>query len=100
MTREEAVKTLQELLRETNDSWYEETYKMAIEALQDDWIPFNDDSAVPNYEVMCQDRHENMMLGYAWVDNYGIWMCEDDNTIMDDVVAWRPLPKPYKESEQ
>lgn len=100
MTREEAVKTLQELLRETNDSWYEETYKMAIEALQDDWTPFSDDNVVPNYEVMCQDRHENMMLGYVWIDNYGIWMCEDDNTIMDDVVAWRPLPKPYKESEQ
>ena len=33
MTREEAIKTLQELWRETNDSWYEEAYDMAIEAL-------------------------------------------------------------------
>ena len=34
MTREEAIKTLRELWRETNDSWYQEVYDMAIEALQ------------------------------------------------------------------
>lgn len=34
MTREEAIKTLRELWRETNDHWYEETYSMAIEALE------------------------------------------------------------------
>ena len=33
MKREEAIKTLKELWRETNDQWYEETYAMAIEAL-------------------------------------------------------------------
>lgn len=34
MTREDAIKTLYELRRETNDTWYEEVYNMAIEALQ------------------------------------------------------------------
>lgn len=34
VTREAAIKTLKELWRETNDQWYEETYAMAIEALQ------------------------------------------------------------------
>ena len=34
MTREEAIKTLRELRRETNDSWYENVYDMAIDALQ------------------------------------------------------------------
>lgn len=34
MTREEAIKTLRELWRETNDTWYEEVYNMAIEALK------------------------------------------------------------------
>lgn len=42
MTRNEAIKTLQELWRETNDSWYEEVFKMAMEALRDkpkgEWI--------------------------------------------------------------
>lgn len=66
---------------------------------QDDWIPLDDDSAAPGYKVICQDRYENMMLGYAWVDEYGIWVCEDDNEMMDDVIAYRPLPAPYKENK-
>ena len=39
MNKEVAIKTLQELWRETNDSWYEEVYKMAIEALSADAVP-------------------------------------------------------------
>ena len=35
MTKAEAIKTLRELWRETNDSWYEEAYNMAIEALEE-----------------------------------------------------------------
>lgn len=35
MTREDAIKTISELKRETNDSWYEEVYGMAIEALNE-----------------------------------------------------------------
>ena len=41
MNKEVAIKTLRELWRETNDSWYEEVYKMAIEALSErtgEWI--------------------------------------------------------------
>jgi len=42
ITREEAIKTLHELWRETNDSWYEEVFRMAIEALSErptgEWI--------------------------------------------------------------
>lgn len=34
MTRKDAIKTLRELWRETNNPWYEEVYNMAIEALQ------------------------------------------------------------------
>ena len=36
MTRKDAIKTLRELWRETNNPWYEEVYNMAIEALQAD----------------------------------------------------------------
>ena len=43
MTRKDAIKTLRELWRETNNPWYEEVYNMAIEALsaeaiQGEWI--------------------------------------------------------------
>lgn len=33
MDNQEAIKTLRELRRETNDSWYEAVYDMAISAL-------------------------------------------------------------------
>ena len=36
MTKEDAIKTLKELWRETNDPWYEEVYNMAINALEAD----------------------------------------------------------------
>ena len=36
MRIEEAIKTLKELWRETNDPWYEEVYNMAIKALEAD----------------------------------------------------------------
>lgn len=108
MTREEAIRHIRDVIAENNSikpnivtfEQEKEALYIAIEALQDDWIPVNNDSVVPNHEVICQDRYGNMMLGYAWVDEYGIWVCEDDNTMMDDVIAWRPLPKPYKEIEQ
>ena len=35
VTRKEAIKTLRELWRETNDSWYEEVFNMAIDALSE-----------------------------------------------------------------
>ena len=34
MDNREAIKTLRELRRETNDSWYEEVYDMAVSALE------------------------------------------------------------------
>lgn len=34
MKIEDAIKTLKELRRETNDPWYEEAYNMAIKALE------------------------------------------------------------------
>lgn len=42
MTKKEAIKTLRELWRETNDSWYENVYDMAIEALQTDLVQCKD----------------------------------------------------------
>ena len=39
MNNQEAIKTLRELRRETNDSWYEEVYDIAISALQEQDVP-------------------------------------------------------------
>lgn len=58
MTREEAIKTLRELWRETYDSWYESVYVMAIEALQrEDRFLKSMDTNEPLYTevVRCKD---------------------------------------------
>lgn len=68
VTREEAIKTLKELWRETNDSWYEETYKMAIEALQaeqEDEPIFYDEDDYWNGRVLAHDK----LINASWVIN-------------------------------
>lgn len=57
MNKEVAIKTLRELWRETNDSWYEEVYKMAIEALQTNVVRCKD----------CKHRDEKCGMGeHRW----------------------------------
>lgn len=111
MTREEAIKTLRELWRETNDPWYEEVYNMAIEALQTEvvegWIPCGE--RLPKAEDMYQppeQRYLCQLEAYGerkfcvlsrlkgavspfW-DWYGVAVHDSE------VTAWMPLPEPYK----
>lgn len=53
MKREEAIKTLNELLRETNDPWYEGVYNMAIEALKEQKIS----NELQEYAYECGYEH-------------------------------------------
>jgi hypothetical protein len=59
MTREEAIKTLHELWRETNDSWYEEVFRMAIKALsvnaaQGEWQKVEEQPYFrKHYDIVC-----------------------------------------------
>lgn len=123
MTRQEAIKTLQELWRETNDPWYEETYNMAIKALEQEpkWIP------VSWHEITEEERIENgypkdwavlidcempsdeqeilVITRYGTVDKDVCYMdgefsLDSGYDWIDDIVAWMPLPEPYKESEE
>ena len=50
MTKEDAIKTLKELWRETNDSWYEEVYNMAINALEADRKTENSSEKPNNFD--------------------------------------------------
>lgn len=78
MTREEAIKTLQELWRETNDSWYEETYNMAIEALKQS----------PNAMQLLDDG--TLKIKVANVLDIKRVMVMDDNVIYDAYYPDRP----------
>ena len=80
MTRKDAIKTLRELWRETNNPWYEEVYNMAIEALSDrtgEWI-FNPKDAI---ELMftkpkCSKCGFESSDGGNYCPNCGAKMCK------------------------
>lgn len=78
MTKDEAIKTLRELWRETNDSWYEEVYKMAIEALKQ-----------PSNATQLLDDG-TLKVKVANVSDIKRVMVMDDNTIYDSYYPDRP----------
>ena len=57
MTKEDAIKTLKELWRETNDPWYEEVYNMAINALEADRKTENSSEKPNNCDTCGTPKH-------------------------------------------
>lgn len=130
MTREEAIAELNVLHERLSnpkdcedgcysweDGWYVEAIDMAIKALQDDWIPVSE--RLPNAEecpMDCMVTRKSKFVGnyvdMAVAEANGTWTHEDWKAItLDgkatcistrdaDIIAWRPLPAPYKESEE
>ena len=111
MTREEAIaelSVLHERLSNPKDyedgcySWkdgrYVEALDMAIEALQDDWIPVNERLPMVGEDVLfCDNR---------WVEEGclrmdGDWWMFRWSAVQpkEKIIAWKPLPEPYKESD-
>lgn len=96
MTREEAIDELQDLRNEVynedSDGYiYAKAIDMAIEALQDDWIPVSEKmpEEYDQYLCYCGD-------GYCyvyWLDNEP-WV---ERALADEeIIAWQPLPEPYE----
>ena len=78
MNKNEAIKTLKELWRETNDQWYEETYTMAIEALsaeavQGEWghMVADGEDGSHWYEYECSHCGEVVLRPYNFCPNCG-----------------------------
>lgn len=109
MTREDAIKTLKELWRETNDHWYEEVYSMAIKALEavssadrpQGWIPCSEKlpsekDYIGDVVIWCTDKS---IVGVGWYyESTKSWATIDDTfpPILGKVIAWMPLPKPWE----
>ena len=104
MNKQEAIKTLREWRGRMADHGvpdFGEKYKalgMAIEALQDDWIPVSE--RVPEksgyYIVSLNDAVDS----YASFGN-GKWYYVAFDLVLKEyreheVIAWKPLPEPYK----
>lgn len=54
---------------------------------------------LPDKEVLCCDIHNNIMLGYVFVDikSDSGFSAENENCFMYECVAWMPKPKWYME---
>ena len=69
--------------------------------MNDDWIPVGKDN-IPQKEVLACDRYGEMMIGYLTYvggpdsEFDSEFICESSESLMSDVLAWRPLPEPYK----
>lgn len=64
------------------------------------WIPCSERLPSGDDVVLTYDRWDEM--GTCWYEEeYGHWKTAEENIIIDraDIIAWMPLPKPYKESE-
>ena len=107
MTNEEAIKILKGIemvggsLPEDGDL-VEEALLMAIKAFeQTRWIPCSERLPEKDVNVLTYHRNESFDYQYvSWIDDYsGKWAGFIGN-LSDDVLAWMPLPEPYKaESE-
>lgn len=106
LTNKESIKWLQSLKSEigkqsNQNLWhYEEALDMIIKALQEDeWIPVSDRLPKARESVILSTKewtgegcywettkHHVIWKGYRWNATY--WD--------DEVVAWMPLPEPYK----
>lgn len=115
MKREEAVKMLNQLVNMLSDDFgdselCEEALQMAITALQNQpvWIPVSERLpeesygclvTVMDYEPYSMQDYENIYpepvgcVGESWYDS-------DGQMIPLEVLAWMPLPEPYRGSEE
>lgn len=80
----------------------EEEQKKVIERLSTDWIPVSERLPQKHKDVIATTKYDGFMGMYgtwlktAFIDDYGEWNGE---CIGDKVIAWKPLPEPYKEGE-
>ena len=115
MTRKEATEIIQKLI-EASDLWdctkEAEALRMAIEALsvEDDWISCSERLPEIDETLRLCDQISEEILG---TDNYGnirhVYLtncgylkptfCTAEEGMSVDIVAWMPLPTPYKGGE-
>lgn len=64
--------------------------------MNDGWIPV-DKNNIPKNEVLACDRYENELIGYlSYNADAEEFVCESDECIMYQVIAWMEKPEPYR----
>lgn len=61
------------------------------------WIPCECITEPIDREVLCCDKYDNELIGWLDYNDYEeCWVCESDECIMYDTVAYMEKPKPYE----
>ncbi len=77
--------------------WYQKGFEDGKK--DNDWIPVEE--KLPEKEVIAQNVYNEMMIGYVYYSEEMEWYgCESDDVYLSNVVAWQPLPEPYKKHRQ
>ena len=76
---------------------YVETVKDIIRKhMNDGWISV-DKNNVPDHEILACDRYKNELIGYlSYNADSEEFVCESDECIMYQVIAWMEKPEPYR----
>lgn len=108
MTNEEAIRILKNLQIEFNENYVDYSgvngaFNLAFEALrkknerpQGEWIPVSErlPEKMGTYLVTLEYKEHGKGITTLWYHGKGIgW----DLRVADVVIAWQPLPEPYKE---
>ncbi len=113
MTEEKAIKILERTKRNCGLPEQGTTWKpnaetnaldMAIEALEkkkdNEWIPCSERLPEEEIEVLVTVKESNgdCYTMHSWLQE-GVWVVKK-TPLNPKVIAWRPLPEPYMESEE
>ena len=99
MTNKEAIEYLK--LFHGYDLPIQEALEIAIEALkQNRWIPCSEKlpEEGDHYICTCKDGYRTMVTYVKWQNKLKRWDLTGARSYWK-VIAWMPLPEPYKESE-
>jgi len=78
--------------------WIKEIIRSHMDEEEDDgWISVK--KRLPEgKEVIAQNKDGEMLIGYVYYSEEMEWYeCESESMYLTNVIAWQPLPKPYKE---
>ena len=109
MTNEHAIKLLQHCGAEAHCKHFISTHNcdgcnmmtalnMAIEALSEPktgWIPVSERLPEVDVKVLTTTDWSDVLI--AWIGKGGAWETEEYILDNDEILAWMPLPEPYRE---
>lgn len=73
--------------------------------MKDNWIPIKESlPPLSEYVLLTVTYSDDVTIGERWIDRNGKekWFVQEGytNAEREDILAWKPLPEPYEESEE